>query len=639
MKRLNKLLLLLWAVFLIALLGLAPANAQSSSRSLRWERYDVDISNIQTSVNKFDVVESYELYVEYGSFGGGDVTIPTDRLTGLTNIKITDGGQELKQRSTSSPIAGTFYFTQSGGNLNLTYDFFQRANTGETRYIKLYYTVTGALRSYPDGDQLYWVAIPADKPISVMASKVTVKLPDGLNPDVYTTYPDTWPGSVEGSTLTWSSPSSIAADESLEVRVQYKHDPAMTAPPWQGSFDLQRNYEEKIQPLVNLGLAALGVLIAIGGTILVYIEYGKRKDPEVGPVPEYLSEPPSNEPPAVVHALLTEKVEVRDIIATLVDLARRGFVVFEQNRTEGLMSMFGGTEFTFHRTGNDETALTSFEKMIMQAFFRAGATETSLSQLRNKFYQYIPNLQRAIYAALVTEGFYTQSPEATRGQWMLGGIALMALGGVGGFLALSTEALVAISPMLCLPLFGVAFVGLVTLIGASAMPRRTEKGAIERAKWLAFRKYLSNIKQYTDVSQATEQFEKYIGYAVAFGIDRQWTREFSNVLTSYPTWYYPTYLGGRWGRGYRRGGYGYGTPDFGQPDFGSGMGNIGGLNEMSHGLTEGLNSLSDGLTKMLNDASSAMTSRPSSSSSGGRGFSGGGSHGGGGSGGGSRGFH
>ena len=47
------------------------------------------------------------------------------------------------------------------------------------------------------------------------------------------------------------------------------------------------------------------------------------------------------------------------------------------------------------------------------------------------------------------------------------------------------------------------------------MPAKTVKGAQEAAKWRAFRHYLKNIEQYSDIRQAAQQFDKFIGYAVA----------------------------------------------------------------------------------------------------------------------------
>jgi hypothetical protein len=190
-----------------------------------------------------------------------------------------------------------------------------------------------------------------------------------------------------------------------------------------------------------------------------------------------------------------------------------------------------------------------------------------------------------------------------------------------------------ISPLIVVPPIGLGIVGAAGALAGSYMPAKTQKGSQDAALWKAFRRYMRNIEQYADLEQAASQFERYIGYAVVFGVEKDWIRQLSPSLKSMPGWYFPTYLGGPWRGGYHRGSStGSGT--------GGGLGGLsldgpGGLNEMSRSLGEGLNSMSSGLTDMLNDASSAMTSHPKSS--GGGGFSGGGG-GGGGSGGGSRGF-
>jgi len=173
------------------------------------------------------------------------------------------------------------------------------------------------------------------------------------------------------------------------------------------------------------------------------------------------------------------------------------------------------------------------------------------------------------------------------------------------------------------------------------MRSRTAAGEQESAKWKAFRTYLANINKYTDLKQATDQFEKYIGYAIAFGLDKQWIGQFSQVMTSMPNWYYPTYLYGPWtGRYPMYGGSSMqGLSQQGGGNFANWGGNSsgGGLNAMNNSLGEGLKSMNTGLATLLTSASAVMTSTPSSSGSSG-GFSGGGSHGGGG-GGGSAGFH
>ena len=211
---------------------------------------------------------------------------------------------------------------------------------------------------------------------------------------------------------------------------------------------------------------------------------------------------------------------------------------------------------------------------------------------------------------------------------------------VGGFI-LAVAASDATATLIC-PFMAAAVVAIILMWVGRHMPVKTRKGAEAAALSKAFKNYLTNLEKYAKPEQVTEQFDKYLPFAVAFGLERTWINRFSRIpATPMPGWYYPV-----------------GRPFIGLP-IGMGMGsatasalpNVTGagasmpsLQGMSSGLSGGLQGMSDGLNTMLNSAARTLTSTPpasNTSSGGGRSFSGGGGggfHGGGGSGGGGRGF-
>ena len=626
-------LLLAVLLFLGMTAGLTLATAQTGDgRSLRWDRYDVTIDNIDTAANRFDVIEAYALTVETGPFRFGFADIPRSRLASLQNIVVYDGQTPLQSSCSSAP--GTFCVTSTQSDYSINYYFRQTAQSGQQLQIRLQYTVVGALRSYSGGDQLYWVAVPKDRSFPVLASTVTVVMPSDRPPQVVTSYPDTWQQTITGNTITWQSPGSLGNNESVEVRVQYPHDPRMAKPSWQAAFDREQNYKEKYQPIVSLLLLAVSVLLTLGGILFVVLGYLRHgRDPQVLAVPEYVTEPPSDEMPGVVGLLLDEKADMQDILATLVDLARRGYYVIEQTSKGGVMGMFSSTDFEFHRTDQPATDLKGFEETLLKGLFPRGRTDTSLSDLRTKFYQYIPAIKQQLYTEVVKKDYFKRSPETTRNLWIFGGIGVVLLAAAAFWGAL--KVLVVSSLILCPPI-GLGIVGLVAAGFGAFMPAKTLKGAQEAARWRAFRQYLEHIGKYSDLKEAASQFEKYLPFAVALGIEKTLVHQLVPVLTSVPGWYFPTYLGGPWYGGYPTGGSHHSG---GTGPGGLSMGGPGGLSDLSQSMTAGLNAMSGGLTNLLNSASSAMTEKPRSSGSGrfGGGFSGGGGHGGG-SGGGSRGF-
>lgn len=627
---------------LLATLLVSSVSAQS--RSVYWNRWDVLIDNVDVNANTFSVTETYDIDFS-GSFRFGTATIPLTNLDSITNVTVSENGRPLSE-SCGAERAGTYCAQNTTDGLSLLYYFFQPLrDTSQT--FEINYRVSGALRSYSGGDQLWWSAVPPDHSgFAVGSSTITVVLPEGYAPregvDPVETYGVPGTVNVKGTTVTATADREIGGDETFEIRVQYPHNAAGKAPDWQTAFDQRR----ASQPLIDVGLIAVSLLIAIGGTLLMYTRwYTKGRDPKIGPVPKFLTEPPDDLSPAVVGTMIDEKADVQDVISILIDMARRGYLVMEENQEEGFLGIGRTSKFTFKRTDKAATDLKQYEKRMLNALF-AVSMERTMDSMRNTFYMVISGLQSDLYRALVDEGLFTTNPQTTRAIWSGIGAGLLVLA-VVSFFPLS-GLIDTVSAALILVPVALGWVGVVALVVGQVMPAKTRKGSEEAAKWRAFYEYLQNLEKYSDVAEAAKHFDDYLPYAVAFGLDRSWVRRFTQVPNvPIPYWYYPTYLGGPYHGGYHAGSPfphhpmgGTGLPG----DLAHGSGGVS-LDTMSHNMSGGLQNISSGLTSMLNSASRVMTSQPQSSgggsgrwSSGGRSWSGGGGFGGGSSGGGGRGF-
>jgi hypothetical protein len=194
------------------------------------------------------------------------------------------------------------------------------------------------------------------------------------------------------------------------------------------------------------------------------------------------------------------------------------------------------------------------------------------------------------------------------------------------------------------------------------MPKKTREGAEASAKWKAFKKYLEDIEKREKLEESTAIFQKYIAYAVAFGLEHSWVEKFTSVDTPVPDWWAPVFIPSGQGNTTRRRDYTprrtyrrTGMPAGGDWVFGERSGGRGGfdldlpdLQDVSDKTGRGLQAASSGFFDMLGTAAEAMAE--SSKNSGGRGggsfgssrgggFSGGGGRSsGGGGGGGRRGF-
>jgi hypothetical protein len=196
------------------------------------------------------------------------------------------------------------------------------------------------------------------------------------------------------------------------------------------------------------------------------------------------------------------------------------------------------------------------------------------------------------------------------------------------------------TPTVICPVIALVVVSVGLLVLGRHMPAKTRKGAEAVALARAFKTYLSNLDKYADPKMVTDQFEKYLPYAIVFGLEKSWINRFKQIpATPMPGWYFPVgypYMGRMGGVGrpgqstLPTGGMGTGAGGLGAPEMPT-------LQGMSDSLSGGLQGISDGLNNMLNSAARTMTSTPpsASGSSGGRSFSGSsrGSFGGGGGGG------
>jgi len=632
----------LWLGLLLALtiiLGSWGA-VHAQDKSLYWQRYDVNI-NVQQNSDML-VEEIQQIAFTSGTFRFGFAAIPLDRVERIADVQVSEiiNGNERPYTPGSSDEYG-FVTSTNEGNLEITWYFPPTQNSTRTYIIR--YRVIGGLRFYEGGDQVWWKAIPADHNFPIRQSRVTITLPATVpqNQLVVESYGAPASVSYNARGQVVFEAQNIPAGQELEVRVEFPKGIVQGAPPgWQTAFDRRQTWG----PLVSLIAGALGLVVLVGGPLAVYLLwYTRGRDRSVGMAAEYIAELPSDLPAGMVGVLVDESADVKDIVASIIDLARRGAIRMEEEKKEGFLGIGSGRDFIFHLEDASK-ATRPYEKTLIQRIFRGGE-ERRLSDLRQKFYTAIPELNKELYQEVVKGGFFPGSPESTRRVWSGFGCAALVGAGILAFLLLA--ALGDYSMWAACPGAALAVGAVGMLIAARHMPRKTPQGAEEAAKWLAFKRYLETIEKHGDLQAAKDKFEQFLPYAVAFGLERNLITKFAAVDAPAPAWwgpgpiFMPTY-----------GGYGYpgGTTRGSMAEPGGGppgpLAGEGGkaptLTGMSESVGTSLAGMSAGLGAMLSSASSVLTSTPpASSSSGGRGgWSGGGfsGGGGGGGGGGSRGF-
>lgn len=665
--------------FAFRLVG-GPTVSAQDSKSVVWNRFDVTLDVREDGT--IHVTERQVIDFQGGPFTGGFADIPLGRLDGLGNLLISEETDQGVQ--SFSPVQwdnydedpGTYSATTTSSEVSVRYGFDSVTN-GERTFI-LEYDVAGVIRVYADAaepnQQIWWTAI-SDQVTDIAPireSTTTINLPTSVGDlsKVKVSGPGDkeWEGvpadhTTDGKTFTWTA-SNLDSGDFVEVRLQFPPIIQVAAPSWQQKDDEQRKQDEEndqrsaLYNAIFLGIALLG--LAGGGAGIYGLWYSRGRDPHTGVVADFIPTPPDDLPPGAAGTLIDEVAQERDVTATLVDLANRGVLKMEE--TQSASPAIFGSSRDFNLTAlQTDPKVTPFEQELLRSLFGRTLTEgqtVKLSDVKSRFVSATPKIKDLLYEELVTRGYFPRSPEKTRNSWRSGGFAALAIIAIAGC---AIGALLSTTAVLIWAVV-VVFMGLaLAVVGISgAMPRKTLPGAEAAAKWRAFRKYLEDIEKYEKVDESREIFDKYLPYAVAFGLEHSWVTKFASVGTATPGWFGPV-LGGPfldptpgWGpTSRRRGGPiiiapgGLGNSGGGQRSDGGGVDlpDMPDLQKTSDRAGRSLQGSSDTLLDMFNSAAKIFGGfggggggRGGGWGGGGGGFGGGGSHGGS-SGGGGRGFH
>ncbi|MBI5652624.1 MAG: DUF2207 domain-containing protein [Chloroflexi bacterium] len=635
----------------LILIGIWVVNNPQSERGVIVPRRDVDIT-IQTN-GDVRMNETWSVQFSGGAFTFAFRGIALNRVESIDQFLVSENNVAYQQMSTPTTTANTFNIYQDKGQQFVKWFF--PSTRDQTRVFNVEYTLHGALYIYDGGDQFWWKVIEKDRGYAIQNTTITLHLPASFETHRLRAAITTGRGTTtirDGQTVVFTSQDLKPGNE-LEVRAQFPHGIVPAEPPaWQARAEDEiaaLDARERARATTDLVFLLAGFILVFAGPAALYLVWfiGGR-DPRAVAVAQ-MSQPPSELAPALVGTLVDEYADLKDIIATIVDLARRGGL--QMSERVGVPG-----DYIFRRQNNKHIKLQQFESKLLRALF-GKANDCTLSNVRVHFDAAMLTVQDEMYQAAVEQGFFIGNPQETRRaylRWGWSALGASILIGLGSWFVFSDKTDFVFVPAIA---FGLLALGLMVV--SRWMPRRTPKGASERAKWIAFKRHLASIEKFTQLDQARELFDQYLPYTIALGLGKTWTQKFSTIETPTPRWFEmeprPTHRvdDTRPFEGSARGGgkSGGGVPSFDQ---------LASLDSLAGDAFKGLDAMSDRLFTMLDStadtlesaahslgksltsssggSSSSGSSWHSSSSSSSGGWSGGGSRGGGGGGGGSSGF-
>ncbi|MGE5446225.1 MAG: DUF2207 domain-containing protein [Ignavibacteriales bacterium] len=386
---------------------------------------------------------------------------------------------------------------------------------------RIEYVVDGAIIFFKDHDELYWNVTGNEWKVPIDKASAKVYFDGGTPQDVRATcYTGVYgyKGSDCASNMTpnaveFNASTGFRAGEGLTIVVGLPKgiikEPSFLK---KASWFISDNWFFSL-PFLTL-------------FVISYIWYTRGRDPEERGVIAVRYEPPKDLTPAEAGTLIDERADIIDITSTVIDLAVRGHLKIQEVESKKFI-FFSDRDYKLIKL--KEPAGGEFkdhERKVFSGVFEGGRTDVMVSELRNKFYSYLPGIKEALYGELVKGGYFSTSPEDTRKIFKWIGIGII------------------VAAFFLIPHWGmklsVIASGLFILVFSRFMPRKTKKGSLAHEEILGFREFINRAERDRIERLAKDDptlFDRVLPYALVFGLGDRWAEAFHDMYRNPPSWY------------------------------------------------------------------------------------------------------
>ncbi len=512
-------------------------------------------------------VEEERSYDFSGSFHYAFRSLPLREGVHYSDFVVLEGAQAYIEQAGDDP--GSFAVRQEEGLIEVRWFFSAR---DERRTFIFRYRLTGAVARHEDAGLFYYQFIGKDWGQRQRDVSLTLHPPqEGSGGEVlHWLHGPLWARSaIQPSGRITATCTELPERVFLEVRALYPSAwfPGMavtagTVRPgilaeearWAAEANALRQKEEAKQAVRAVrrveGRYYAGVLALIGLGIWYYFFRSYRKRPVVHDfIPKESPEIPDETPPALVGYLLSSRMITGGaLLATLYDLARRGFVRISEKVSEG-RGLFGGKKSDYMLTLQSDEArarrgeLQEYESGLLDFIFNdlsGGESEVALkafSKQASKMQKFFGEWQKIVKKTAEAAGWYDQRSRS-------GMYRAMACCGVGMVVSLLLSIWYAPWTLAAAALF------LALLIGAAGILHRTEEGERKFKRWKALSRYMRG-KGMMQSPQGSllDRIDRYFVYAPVLGAGKPQYQALANQIPEgqhavYMPWFLYTSSGG-----------------------------------------------------------------------------------------------
>jgi uncharacterized membrane protein YgcG len=404
-----------------------------------------------------------------------------------------------------------------------------------TRTISINYTVSDAIKFFADYDEFYWNVTGDEWSIPIESAGAHIVLPDGasnLRAKAFTgAYRSTGRDAIvqtSGTGVDVQTRDPLPMHEGLTVAVAF--DKGAVREPT--ALSRLSRFLRSNWPLF-IPIAAFFAMF--------WWWWTHGRDPRLRPIAAQY-QPPDNLSPGEVGTLIDNSVDMRDITATIVDLAVRGYLVIEEKQKDQLLGLTHTKDYVFHlkKPRSEWNSLKPHEQELLDGIFSGGnaGDAVPLDALHNTFYANIPGIRNQIFASLVGDGYYGQRPDSVRSAYILFGMVIGFILVAGGIWIANHSGMQPLPFVVAGLLTGAIICGFGWFMSA-----RTQAGAQALEGVLGFEDFLVHVEsdRFNRMIKTPEMFEKFLPYAMALGVEKNWSKAFQGIYTQPPEWYQGSY--------------------------------------------------------------------------------------------------
>ncbi len=503
--------------FFVPKIGFAQEQIQSFRTRIQVEQ-NASLKVKETIVYDFGNAQKHGIYrdipYKYKARGG-------NYNLRLTNFSVTD--------AKGNPWP--FVVSNQGKSKRIKIGNVDTFVSGKKTYI-ISYTVSRAINYFGGYDELYWNSTGNGWQVPILQSESEIILP-GPVVDEQELKVACFAGSlgssqacssktVQNSTSVKFSQNQLSAFQGLTIVVGFPKGLVRQPTFWENFLETARDNWVLVLPFLTL-------------IFLFYWWRSRGRDPSVATiVPQY--EALDNLSPIEIGTIVDEKADNQDVSAEIIYLATQGYIKI--TRLEKNILFFNTVDYQLDLIKDPPEFKEEFKNILVKGLFKDGKKSVKFSDLKTNFFESLKDIKDEVYKSVTQKGYFLENPQRTRRNYFASGLLIIVIGIILGagvnqlFLAL-----------------GLALSGLLFLAFSFFMPVKTKKGAEGKAHILGLKMYLSvaekeRLKFHNAPEKNPERFEKFLPYAIALRVEKQWAKQFEGIYVNPPSWYEGGYRGG-----------------------------------------------------------------------------------------------